>query len=63
MKPVLMMLLSLFVVACVSAPPEEPPSETKGPSVVLCHKGKKTMELPEPAAEAHLEHGDHLGPC
>jgi len=63
MKPLLMVLLSLFIVACVSAPPEEPPGEPAGPTVVLCHKGKKTMQLPEEAVEAHLSHGDHLGPC
>ena len=35
-----------------------------GPNkIVLCHKDKKTMELPEPAVEAHLNHGDRLGPC
>lgn len=33
------------------------------PSKVVCHKGKKTLELPEPAVEAHLNHGDTLGPC
>ena len=30
---------------------------------VVCHKGKKTLELPERAVEAHLKHGDTLGPC
>ena len=31
--------------------------------VVLCHKGKKTLEVAEPAADAHLRHGDTRGPC
>jgi hypothetical protein len=31
--------------------------------VLVCHKGKKTMELPESALGGHLGHGDHRGPC
>jgi hypothetical protein len=30
---------------------------------VICHKGKKTLELPRSAAQAHLNHGDRPGPC
>jgi hypothetical protein len=30
--------------------------------VTLCHKGQ-TLELPEAAVQAHLNHGDTLGPC
>ena len=30
--------------------------------VTLCHKGK-TLEVAEPAVQAHLNHGDTLGPC
>jgi hypothetical protein len=30
---------------------------------VVCHKGKKTLELPAAAAQAHLGHGDRMGPC
>jgi hypothetical protein len=30
--------------------------------VVICHKGK-TMEVPEPAVQAHLDHGDSLDAC
>jgi hypothetical protein len=30
--------------------------------VALCHKGQ-TLELPESAVQAHLNHGDTLGPC
>lgn len=30
--------------------------------VTICHKGQ-TLELPEGAIQAHLNHGDTLGPC
>ena len=30
--------------------------------VTVCHKGQ-TLELPEAAVRAHLNHGDTLGPC
>ena len=30
--------------------------------VTLCHNGK-TLEVPPPAVDAHLGHGDTLGPC
>jgi len=63
MKRLVTVLLSLAIAGCASAPPEEPSSQAAGPTVVVCHKGKKTMELPEEAVEAHLGHGDHLGPC
>ena len=31
--------------------------------VLVCHKGKKTLSVAEPAREAHLRHGDTPGPC
>ena len=34
-----------------------------GDTVLICHKGKKTMELPRAAAEGHLGHGDRYGRC
>ena len=34
-----------------------------GDTAVVCHKGKKTMELPRDAVQAHLDHGDTRGPC
>lgn len=30
--------------------------------VAVCHRGK-TLWLPQPAARAHVRHGDRLGPC
>jgi hypothetical protein len=34
-----------------------------GDTVVLCHKGKQTMELPREAAQGHMGHGDTYGSC
>lgn len=31
--------------------------------VAVCHKGKKTLLLPHTAVDAHLGHGDTMGPC
>jgi hypothetical protein len=31
--------------------------------VTLCHKGKKTITVGQPAAKAHVRHGDKLGRC
>jgi len=31
--------------------------------VTICHKGKKTLNLPEVAFKAHLGHGDTIGAC
>jgi hypothetical protein len=31
--------------------------------VEVCHKGKKTLLIPEPALAAHIGHGDTPGPC
>ena len=30
--------------------------------VTVCHKGQ-TLEVAKPALQAHLDHGDTLGPC
>jgi hypothetical protein len=40
--------------------PPPPPGQQK---VAVCHKGKKTLWLPPAAVDAHLAHGDTLGPC
>ena len=58
------LLLALMVPAtlgCVAI--VEPRGGEGQEKVVLCHKGKKTLEVAEPAADAHLRHGDTLGPC
>ncbi len=45
-----------------------PPVGHEAPArVAVCHKigtpAEKTLTLPQPAAEAHLRHGDAPGPC
>ncbi|HSH41811.1 MAG TPA: hypothetical protein VK973_06770 [Arenicellales bacterium] len=39
------------------------PHAYEADKVTLCHKGKKTLILPESAVSAHLGHGDTYGPC
>ena len=38
-------------------------SDGDEPSVVLCHRGQKTITVKESKVEKHLKHGDTLGPC
>lgn len=55
-------VLVLAASACVLVGP--PSAGAKGGhDVVICHKGKKTMTLPQEAVAAHLDHGDRRGPC
>lgn len=61
MKLVLAVLLVLSVAGCVVVPGGS--GKAGGGTALLCHKGKKTMELPQDAVQAHLDHGDRLGPC
>jgi len=70
MKLILPLVLLLTLGACAIAPTEDGNSsgngngaKAGGDTVVVCHKGKKTLELPRDAAEAHLNHGDRRGPC
>lgn len=62
MKRILAVLLVLPVAGCVVFPVGTP-GKAGGGTALVCHKGKKTMELPREAAQAHLNHGDHRGPC
>lgn len=52
--------VSLSLGACVVAPVS---NKAGGDTVLVCHKGKKTMELPSEAVDAHIGHGDTYGPC
>lgn len=63
MKLILASILLLSVSACVVAPTGGGGGKAGGDTVVVCHKGKKTLELPSSAARAHLDHGDRPGPC
>lgn len=60
MKYLLAVLLVLPLSACELLPVQLASLGGKG---VVCHKGKKTMELPRDAIGAHLDHGDHRGAC
>ena len=64
MKLMFTLILLLSVSACVVAPDGGSGSgKAGGDTAVVCHKGKKTLELPREAVQAHLDHGDRLGPC
>jgi hypothetical protein len=59
MKTLSVLLLSVLLSSCELF---GGPGVKAGHDVVICHKGK-TMTLPEEAAFAHINHGDHYGPC
>ena len=63
MKLMLATILLLSLSACVVAPTGGGGGKAGGDTAVVCHKGKKTLELPRSAAKAHLDHGDRIGPC
>jgi hypothetical protein len=52
-------VISLGIVILPSNQSGAGPGEKK---ITICHKGQ-TLELPEPAIQVHLNHGDTLGPC
>ena len=62
MRLMLTLVLLLSVSACVLVPVGGN-GKAGGDTAVVCHKGKKTLELPRDAVQAHLDHGDTLGPC
>lgn len=64
MKRFAALVFVLPITACVDVPVVSGGSgKAGGDTVLVCHKGKKTMELPREAAKAHLNHGDKSGPC
>jgi hypothetical protein len=65
MKLILASILLLSLGACAISPTIGGSGTGKagGDTVMVCHKGKKTLELPREAAQAHLNHGDRRGPC
>ena len=62
MKSLLATLLALFMASC-AVTPVGTDGKAGGGTAFICHMGKKTMELPQEAVQAHLDHGDHLGTC
>lgn len=62
MKLSILILPILLIAGCVVVPVDGR-GKAGGDSAVVCHKGKKTLELPRDAVQAHLDHGDRLGPC
>jgi hypothetical protein len=64
MKLPLVLTLLLSLSAC-ALPPSGGGGGGKagGDTELVCHKGKKTLELPREAVKAHLDHGDRRGPC
>ena len=53
----------LLPIASASADNGKPGKGRGRHKVTLCHKGKVTITVAEPAVKAHLKHGDKLGPC
>lgn len=62
MKLLISLSLLLSISACV-AYPIGVGAKAGSDTATVCHKGKKTMELPRSAAQAHYDHGDSRGPC
>ncbi|GAB3097728.1 hypothetical protein [Lysobacter terrae] len=60
MKCLLAFLLVLPLAGCELLPVDLVRPADKD---LVCHKGKKTLELPRDAISAHLSHGDYRGPC
>lgn len=60
MKFLVALLLVVPLGACSAIRMSAPPDDT---TVVVCHKGKKTLVVPHHAADAHLNHGDWYGNC
>ena len=62
MRMILLGLLAIVLSSCAT-PYRTGGAKAGGDTVVICHKGKNTMELPVEAADAHMAHGDHYGAC
>lgn len=63
MKLILISLITLAASACAYDQQYGQSGKAGGDTVLVCHKGKKTLELPREAARAHLDHGDRYGSC
>jgi hypothetical protein len=58
-KYAMAMALLGMAAGCVVVAPEP----VQDNQVAVCHKGKKTLYVGEPAVDAHLKHGDYVGAC
>lgn len=63
MKLLILILPALLVSGCIVIPADSHSGKAGGDTHLVCHKGKKTLELPHEAMQAHLGHGDRRGPC
>ena len=59
LKATLVVVVGVVAVMVYPSKIDAGPGQSK---VAVCHKGQ-TLELPEPAVQAHLDHGDTRGPC
>jgi hypothetical protein len=60
-----LVVVSIIVLSSPIFPPG-PPSGTGQIKVTLCHNVERnphTITIAQPAVQAHLDHGDYLGPC
>jgi hypothetical protein len=55
-------LLALLLSSCATVH-HAPGQKAGGDTAFVCHKGKKTLELPSEAVDAHIQHGDEHGRC
>ena len=62
MKVLLTALLAFSIAGC-AVTPVGTDGKAGGGTAIVCHKSNKTMELPQEAVQAHLDHGDRLGSC
>jgi len=53
-------LVVIFCLGCAVA--EVVPVSKSDGKVAICHKGKP-IHVDEAAVNAHLKHGDYIGPC
>lgn len=63
MKTFLLVVLVLTLGGCGHIRIADDGGKAGGDTVLICHKGKKTMELPREAAGGHINHGDRYGRC
>jgi len=59
MKLILTVILAMLASSCAVVPV----AGKGGNSNLVCHKSKQTLELPESAVRAHINHGDYVGQC